>query len=138
MPGTVHDLMAFHADPRALARLTMPPTFIQVVRDERTSLVDGEIEFYLWVGPIPVRWIARHEPGPTPTSFVDRMLTGPMARWEHQHLFVDVDGGTELVDRITLDHRPGWRGLVTRLLFDGLPLRLLFMYRHWRTRRALA
>jgi ligand-binding SRPBCC domain-containing protein len=128
-------IMAFHEDPRALSWLTMPPTFLQVLRDNRTSLTSGEIEFNLWLGPLPVRWVARHEAGPIPTSFFDRMLQGPMDRWEHQHMFVSVPGGTELVDRITLAHKPGIRGLLTRLVFDGLPLRILFIYRHWRTKR---
>jgi ligand-binding SRPBCC domain-containing protein len=62
------------------------------------------------------------------------MLEGPMAVWEHQHIFEDVPGGAALVDRITLAHKPGLPGLLTRLIFDGVPLRALFMYRHWRTR----
>jgi ligand-binding SRPBCC domain-containing protein len=111
--------------------------FIQVLRDDRTSLTDGEFLFRLWFGPIPVRWLARHEPGPTPTSFMDRMIEGPMAQWEHRHIFRAVESGIELIDHITLAHKPGWRGLLTRLVFDGLPLRLLFTYRHLRTRMSL-
>ncbi len=129
--------MAFHEDPHALAVLTMPPTFVQVLRDERISLTAGEIEFKLWMGPWPVRWLARHEPGPTDASFTDRMLRGPMAEWVHQHIFEPVDEGVRLIDRITFAHPPGVRGWLTRLVFDGLPLRVLFMYRHWRTKRAV-
>lgn len=132
-------MLAFHADPRAIQRLTPPPPlmFMQVLRDNRTSLTAGELEFRLWFGPLPVRWLARHEPGPIPTSFTDRMIHGPMARWEHQHIFREVEGGIELIDRITLSHKPGLPGFLTRLIFDGLPLRLLFVYRHLRTRFAL-
>jgi ligand-binding SRPBCC domain-containing protein len=129
---------AFHDDPRALARLTPPPLFVQIVRDDRVSLTEGEVEFKLWFGPLAVRWLARHAPGPDDTSFVDRMAKGPMAMWEHLHSFRAVKGGVELVDRIQLAHYSGWRGTLTRLMMDGLPLRLLFAYRHWRTRRALA
>ncbi len=129
--------MAFHQDPRALSRLTMPPTFIQVLRDDRKSLTEGEIEFTLWLGPLPVRWVARHAPGPIATSFADQMVRGPMARWEHLHLFEPAGEHTRLVDRITYAYKGGIGGLFTRLVFDGLPLRLLFVYRHWRTRRAL-
>ncbi len=139
IPTTLDKMLAFHEDPQALARLTPPPPlmFMQVLRDERTSLTAGELEFRLWFGPLPVRWLARHEPGPTPTSFIDRMLMGPMAAWEHQHIFREVDAGVELVDHVTLAHKAGGRGWLTRLIFDGLPLRLLFTYRHFRTRQAL-
>ena len=136
---TMDAMIAFHEDPKAIARLTPPPPlmFMQLLRDERTSLTAGDLEFRLWFGPFPVRWLARHEVGPTPTSFIDRMIEGPMALWEHQHIFAEVDGGVELTDRVTLAHKPGLQGLLTRLIFDGLPLRVLFIYRHLRTRLAL-
>lgn len=137
MLGSIQALVDFHADPRALSQLSMPPTFIQVLRDERTSLTAGRITFRLWLGPLPVRWVAEHAPGPTEMSFMDRMVEGPMAQWEHQHIFEAAEGGAVLVDRITIAHKPGLVGLFTRLVFDGLPLRILFIYRHWRTRRAL-
>ncbi len=136
--ATLEALRAFHEDPRALGRLTPPPLVFRVQRDDRTSLTEGELAFTLWMGPVPVRWVARHEPGPTPHGFTDRMLEGPLADWVHAHIFRPVEGGVELVDRVTLTHKAGWRGLLTRLFFGGLALRMLFVYRHWQTRRALA
>jgi ligand-binding SRPBCC domain-containing protein len=133
-PTTMERMMAFHQHPRALQRLTPPPIFVQLLRDDRTSFTTGELEFRLWFGPIPIRWLARHEPGPTPTSFIDRMIDGPMAVWEHQHIFRDVPGGVELTDHVTFAHKPGLPGLFTRLMFDGPPLSFLFFYRHLRTR----
>lgn len=38
-----------------------------------------------------------------------------------------VDQGTELRDTVTYAHKAGWRGMLTRLLFGGLPLRALFL-----------
>ncbi len=129
--------MRFHDAPNALRVLTPPPLIVQMVRESRESLTQGEVVFRLWFGPLPVLWHARHEPGSIPTSFIDRMLAGPMASWQHEHRFRAVDQGVELTDEITFAHKPGWRGVFTRLVFDGLPLRFLFWYRHWRTRRAL-
>ncbi|MCY3779830.1 MAG: SRPBCC family protein [Chloroflexi bacterium] len=136
--ATLDAIMDFHNDPRALGRLTPPPIIMQLRRDDRLSLTEGEIEFTLWFGPLPIRWIARHESGPRPCSFADVQVKGPLAYWRHEHIFTEVRGGVELTDRITLAHRPGPLGLFTRLAFDGLPLRILFAYRHWRTRRALS
>ena len=133
---TMAQMLAFHEDPRALAWLTPPPIFITIQRDARTSLTSGELEFTLWFGPLPVRWTARHEPGPGETAFCDVMARGPMAHWEHQHVFREVAGGIELSDHLTYEHRSsGFWGIFTRLMFDGLPLRLLFFYRHLRTRQ---
>lgn len=137
MPGSVDQLWAFHADPRALGWLVPPPMFVQVREDRRTSLTDGDIDFVLWLGPFPVPWKAAHEPGPTSTSFVDRMVSGPMAYWRHEHLFTSDGGQVYLTDRIELEHKPGLPGMISRLLFDGPALGLFFRFRHWRTRRGL-
>lgn len=137
IPGTLGAVLRFHEDPRALARLTPPPIVMRLHRDDRRSLSEGEIEFTLWFGPIPIRWLARHEPGPTPHSFADRQVKGPLAYWRHEHIFREAADGVQLTDRITLAHRGGLPGVMTRLAFDGLPLRILFAYRHWRTRRVL-
>ncbi len=134
---TLAAITDFHKDPRALARLTPPPIIMRLHRDDRRSLTDGDIDFTLWFGPLPIRWLARHEKGPAPHSFADTQLKGPLAYWRHEHIFSEVEGGVELTDRITLAHQRNLVGLFTRLAFDGLPLRILFAYRHWRTRRAL-
>jgi len=128
---------AFHAAPGAFSRLTPPPIFVQVQRNDIQDLVGGDVEFTLWMGPIPVRWHAQHAPGVNATSFVDYQVSGPMAYWYHEHMITDVPGGVELRDRLTIAHKLGLSGILTRLAFDGLPLRLLFIYRHLRTRLAL-
>ncbi|MCC6615569.1 MAG: hypothetical protein IT320_19000 [Anaerolineae bacterium] len=127
----------FHAAPGAFRRLTPPPIFVQVHRDDIRDLTAGDVEFTLWMGPIPVRWHAQHAPGINATSFVDYQISGPLAFWYHEHTITDVPGGVELRDRLTIAHKRGLTGVLTRLAFDGLPLRLLFIYRHLRTRLAL-
>ncbi|MFW5748255.1 MAG: SRPBCC family protein [Chloroflexota bacterium] len=133
---TMDNMLAFHQDPKALSQLSPPPIFVRLKRDDRKSLTEGELAFTLWFGPIPIHWVARHEPGPTETSFADFMVQGPMLYWRHEHTFEDVEGGVILIDRVTLAHKPGLPGLLTRLMFDGIPLRILFFYRHLRTRMA--
>lgn len=138
MNTTLEKMWDFHNAPNAFSTLTPPPIFIQVKRNELTSLTEGEVEFNMWFGPIPIRWIVRHEAGPHEHSFVDRQLKGPMAYWHHQHLFEEVENGVELIDRITIAHKSGLQGIITRLLFDGMPLHFLFFYRHLRTRMSIS
>ena len=135
IPTTLEIITRFHEKQAALSMLTPPSLIVKIVNDQRVSLTEGSVDFILWFGPVPVRWLARHEPGPTPTSFIDRMIIGPMAEWEHQHIFRAVADSVELIDRVTLIHKPGWPGWISRLAFDGLALRFLFWYRHWRTER---
>jgi ligand-binding SRPBCC domain-containing protein len=134
----IEAIRQFHENPRVLRELTPPPIIMQIVRDDRESLTHGKLIFRLWVGPIPIRWVAEHAPGSNEYSFTDHMLAGPMAYWQHEHIFEPIDHEhTLLIDRITLEHKSGLSGLFTRMFFDGLPLRFLFWYRHWRTKRAL-
>lgn len=136
-PGTASRLTAVHALPQTFARLTMPPLVMQVVDDRRTSLTGGDIAFRLWFGPFPVNWLARHEAGVNEYSFKDVQVRGPLETWEHEHVIEPDEKGARLTDRITFSHKPGIAGLLTRLLFDGLPLKFLFLYRHLQTRRML-
>jgi ligand-binding SRPBCC domain-containing protein len=135
MHTTVEKLVAFHAAPDAFSKLNMPGTFAQVHRRDLPTMTEGEVEFTLWLGPIPVRWHARHEPTVNEHSFADNQVNGPMAYWRHEHIIEPEGDGVRLTDRITLAHKDGLAGLFTRLLFDGFPLKLLFTYRHWVTRR---
>lgn len=133
---TLDKIEAFHQDPAAFSKLTPPPIIAQIHKRDLQSLTEGTLEFTLWFGPIPIRWMAQHEQGPTPHSFADRMMQGPMQYWLHQHIFEQTDDGITLIDRITIAHKPGLQGVFTRLIFDGLPLRFLFIYRHLRTKMA--
>ena len=130
-------VITFHNDPAVFSKLAPPPIFIQVKEDRRTSLEEGDLRFVLWFGPFPVAWHAQHEPGPAEHSFADRMISGPLAYWRHEHIFEAVEGGVRLTDRITLAHHQGLRGILSRLMFDGLPLQFLVFYRHLRTRWAV-
>jgi ligand-binding SRPBCC domain-containing protein len=135
--ASLDELSEFHFQPEAFKKLNPPPLFVQPLRDDRTSLTNGELEFNLWLGPFPIRWVAVHEPGPIATSFVDRLVAGPFLYWKHEHLFEPAPDGARLIDRVTFAHKPGIVGLFTRLFFDGLPLRAYFIFRHWQTGREL-
>lgn len=136
MDTTVEKLMAFHDSKAAFSKLVPPPMIARIREDERKSITEGDLKFTLWMGPIPINWHARHEEGPTATSFSDLMIEGPMKYWRHEHIFEEVEGGVKMIDRITLAHEDGIQGKLTRLMFDGMPLKLLFFYRHLRTKRA--
>ncbi|MCY3863984.1 MAG: hypothetical protein OXG68_00950 [Chloroflexi bacterium] len=84
---TFAEIKRFHEAPRALASLTPPPIRMQAHRDERRSLTEEDFEFTLSFGPLPIRWIARHEPGLTPDSFADLQIRGPLAYWRREHIF---------------------------------------------------
>lgn len=123
----------FHRDTRALKRLTPPPVFVRLHRVD--PMAEGSVsEFTLWVGPLPLRWRAVHR-GVSDHGFTDVQAAGPAARWEHTHSFVPLtDGRTEIREHIEFEHKPGLRGLITRLLFARPNLLGMFFYRSLVTR----
>ncbi|MFM8580576.1 MAG: SRPBCC family protein [Planctomycetaceae bacterium] len=126
----------FHHDTRALKRLTPPPTVVQLHQVE--PLGEGSVSrFTLWVGPLPLRWTAVHR-DVSATGFTDVQAEGPARRWEHTHTFHAVaDQVTEIHEHIEFEHKSGFWGVVTRLLFAYPNLYLMFTWRKLVTRFCL-
>ena len=125
----------FHHDTSALKTLTPPPTLVQIHSVE--PLAEGSVStFTLWVGPLPLRWQAVHR-GVSARGFTDIQASGPARKWEHTHTFTPIDDQkTRIDEHIEYEHRGGFWGLVTRLLFSWPNLFFMFSYRKWITRRA--
>ena len=126
----------FHSRSSAMAAITPPPILVQVHQAPEHLAEGDEMDFTLWMGPLPIHWVARFE-DVTSTSFVDRQIRGPMRIWRHQHSFVAIDETTtDVVDEVELEVRPHpiW-GPVGLGMALNLPV--LFAYRSWRTRGLL-
>jgi ligand-binding SRPBCC domain-containing protein len=126
----------FHSQSASMGDITPPPAVVKV-HEAPARLGDGdEMDFTIWLGPLPVRWKARIE-DVSPTGFVDRQLEGPFRRWIHRHNFKPVDEETtEVVDEIEFKlAKDPVRGMMGLGMTLSLPL--LFAYRGWKTRRML-
>ena len=123
----------FHHDTRALKRLTPPPTLVQL--HEVEPLGEGSVSrFTLWVGPLPLRWTAVHR-DVSQTGFTDIQAEGPARRWEHTHRFTAISPQlTEIHEHIEFEHKSGFWGVVTRMLFAYPNLWLMFTWRKFVTR----
>ena len=125
----------FHLDARTLGLLTPPPVIVKFHMVQ--PLKEGSVvDFTLWLGPIPVRWVGVHHDIDPLTGFTDSMMKGPFEAWVHQHQFVALDPNrTRVIDTIKAlpSPHPFW-GLVSSFMWYTLPL--LFAYRSWRTKSA--
>lgn len=130
------EVVAFHHSTSVLRRLSPPPIFVQLHHVE--PLAEGSIsEFTMWFGPVPLRWKALHR-NVSAAGFTDVQLSGPLAAWEHKHSFERISAGqTRVNEHIDYRHRSGWRGLLSRIVFNGPGLHMLFAYRRLITTRAL-
>lgn len=143
------EVWKLHARAEGLETLT--PGFlnlrVEAVRspdgDADTAVLEEGAEIESSVRPFGVgprqRWTSRiveHEREGTGAHFVDRMVEGPLPRWEHTHHFVGDGEGTRVVDRVewALPGGPAGR-LAANLGVVGLAP--TFRYRHRATRSLL-
>jgi ligand-binding SRPBCC domain-containing protein len=126
----------FHHNTGALKKLTPPPMFVQL--QEIEPLGEGSVSrFTLWVGPLPVRWKAVHR-DVGENGFTDVQTEGPARKWEHTHTFAPLSPETTTInEHIEFEHKEGFWGIVTRVLFACPNLYLVFTYRKWVTRWSL-
>lgn len=124
---------AFHSDTKVLKKLTPPPLWIQIHRFD--PLGEGaRADFTLWLVFLPLPWTAIHS-GVSQNGFTDTQAKGPLKKWQHTHRFTAVQPDlTRIQEHIAYEHQPGWRGFLTRLLFNTPGLYALFTARKLLTR----
>lgn len=134
VPASLERVAEFHRDARALKKLTPPPMIARMHLVE--PLAEGSrARFTLWLGPIPIRWLAVHSRVDALHGFTDTQVSGPMKFWQHTHQFTALDEKTTRVsEHIEYEHKAGLPGLFTRILFSRVGLRFLFAYRALVTR----
>lgn len=127
-------VLAFHERGDAIKRLTPPWQPMQVLRKDAGLGAGSEAMFRVWMGPIPVIWLARHTEYRGLAGFVDEQVQGPFRFWRHEHRFEAHPEGTLLVDAIecALPGAPVSHWLAAWLLH--LQLAAMFRYRHAVTR----
>ena len=90
----------FHSQTASLAMLTPPPVIVRIHRAPTIQHTGDEVDFTMWFGPLPVRWLAQIEQA-SDTGFVDRQVRGPFRAWVHCHSFAPVDmATTEVIDEV--------------------------------------
>lgn len=149
--ASLNKVIDFHQQSSNMAAIT--PSLVPLkIHVAPTVLHPGdEMDFTMWLGPLPVRWLARIEPlepdpnhpagaSLTPSTeggFIDRQVKGPFTNWVHHHRFVALNEQTTIVfDTVeaTLRQHPLW-SVVGLSMFLGLPM--LFAFRDWKTKRIL-
>lgn len=134
--ASLASVMEYHRRSRSMVDITPPPVFVRI-RSSPERLSEGDdMDFTLWLGPLPIHWKARIEQVSN-EGFVDRQIKGPFEYWKHNHVFKAVgENQTEVRDEIIFKIRKHlfW-GLIGLGMWLSLPL--LFAYRAWKTRQIL-
>jgi ligand-binding SRPBCC domain-containing protein len=133
--ATPEAVLRFHERPDAIILLTPRWQPVRVLSRKGGLEAGSEVHFRVWMGPLPITWIARHIEFDGPCGFADEQVQGPFQVWTHKHRFEAHPEGTLLVDAIScaLPFAPLSHWLGGWLL--GLQLKAMFRHRHAVTRK---
>ena len=95
--SNVEDTFAWHERKGSFRRLMPPWEVAEEVRADDTLEEGAQRIFRFPMGPIKMKWIARHSKYNPPHSFEDDMLKGPFKSWHHKHQFSQNEDGTSVV-----------------------------------------
>ncbi len=125
----------FHERPDILQLLTPPWQPIQIVRREGGLDIGAVSEFRIFVGPIPLRWVAVHTEYERYHLFTDEQREGPFQFWRHRHQFREENGKTRLTDAIAFSLPGGWFSDILIGWIVYVQLIQMFRYRHTVTKQ---
>jgi ligand-binding SRPBCC domain-containing protein len=115
LPAPLDRVFAFFADARNLEKLTPAWLRFEILTEGPITMAPGALIDYRirWRG-IPMRWRTRIESWEPPHRFVDVQVRGPYRLWHHEHVFVERDDGTSVIDRV--EYAPIGGALAQRLM----------------------
>jgi ligand-binding SRPBCC domain-containing protein len=140
MPASAEKVYRWHAEPKALARLT-PPWENAIVYEQSGGIEElgSRVKIRLKIGPLSQTWIAEHAACQPGRMFRDVMVSGPFHKWEHTHLFVpDGANASWLEDRVEYDLPLGWLGKTFGGWYARKRLGRMFAWRHAVTAKAVS
>lgn len=137
LPVTAGVLFEFHRDVANLGRISPPIPRFELIGEPKPTELGDEQTFRLSLGPVGVRWralVTRVDPG---RLIEDTQLDGPFRSWRHQHRFSNEGEGSRLTDAVSFRLIPTRAGEFAEWLLVRPGIRLMFAWRHWKTRRLL-
>lgn len=124
-------VFAFHELPDAIERLIPPWENAEIIQKADISKIGSQaiIEQKIF-GLIPSRWVAEHTKYEPPKMFEDVQVSGPFAKWRHQHIVLPHEEGACLRDEIEYE-APFWIfGAFAAPFLVQPKLEKMFEYRH--------
>lgn len=131
LPVSAGEAFGWHERTGAFERLLPPWERVEVIERRGGLETGGEVVLRVGVGPITLRWLARHRDCIPGRQFMDEQVEGPFTHWQHLHLF-EPDGpdACRLTDRIEFALPLGAAGAVAGSRVVRHRIERMLRYRH--------
>jgi ligand-binding SRPBCC domain-containing protein len=134
--ATPETVFAFHERPDALPLLVPPWEKVTVEKPPTSLAVGTEVILVNRMGPLKLRWVAKHTAYDPPHMFEDVQESGPFHKWVHRHIVLPAPaGGAILRDEVTYELPMGMLGRIFGGAFAHAKIDRMFAYRHEVTKR---
>jgi uncharacterized protein (TIGR01777 family) len=131
LAASADDVFAWHAREGALERLSPPWEDVRVLERSGGIRDHGRVTLRIGAGPAHLTWVAQHGDYQEGRGFSDAQVSGPFARWEHQHAMQPLGtGGCTLEDSIDYALPLGALGHAVGGALVREKLGRMFAYRH--------
>jgi hypothetical protein len=138
LPKPRAEVFAFFADPANLVRVTPPSLHLRLLGPPPAMSAGTTFDLqFRWLG-LRLRWrtfIREYDP---PFRFLDVQIRGPLARWEHRHMFLIEGGGTTVEDRVVYRLPLGALGRLAHIVFAERQFAATWKYRRQKISELLA
>ncbi len=131
LPVAARTAFAWHERPGTLERL-IPPWEPVEIANRGDGIRNGSIVTLAQkLGPLKLKWVAKHFDCNTGRSFKDTQVSGPFSKWEHLHDFQPTgDNCCQLTDHIDYRLPGGVLGQLFGSSFVERKVDAMFAYRH--------
>jgi ligand-binding SRPBCC domain-containing protein len=130
LPASLDRAFGFFGDATNLELITPPWLGFRILTPHPVEMRTGaRIDYRIWLGGVPTRWVTRIARWDPPRAFVDLQESGPYALWEHLHEFAPLGAGVLMRDCVRYALPFGYLGRAAHRSLIRSLLSRIFDYR---------
>jgi len=104
IPRPLDETFSFFKEAKNLELITPPYLHFHVLSQSTPSIQEGTcINYLLFLRGFPMWWQSKIIEWEENKQFIDVQCKGPYKKWEHRHIFKEVNGGTLVRDEISFE-----------------------------------
>jgi len=131
VPASLDEVWTYFSTPQNLNEMTPNDMKFDIVQGGEGKMFQGQIiEYRVQFMPfVKSLWLTEITHVKEGSYFVDEQRIGPYRLWHHEHSFEEVEGGTQIVDRVTYVMPFGFIGEIVHAVWVGGRLKGIFAFR---------